>query len=139
MRRPLPPCIDGVRDLKEIDATHFDAVLETRVAYMRFNFKVAVEMTKISPSDAIYAKVEGTRMGMVRRLTAAATTQLSEADGRTLIRYSIDATLTGKIGSRRQPVLNSKAKEMEKQFAARIAAEFAPGGAKAVSWFHLNS
>jgi carbon monoxide dehydrogenase subunit G len=52
MRRPLPPCIDGVRDLKEIDATHFDAVLETRVAYMRFNFKVAVEMTKISPPDA---------------------------------------------------------------------------------------
>jgi carbon monoxide dehydrogenase subunit G len=85
MRRPLPPCIDGVRDLKEIDATHFDAVLETRVAYMRFNFKVAVEMTKISPPDSIYAKVEGTPMGMVGRLTATATTQLSEADGRTLI------------------------------------------------------
>jgi uncharacterized protein len=126
-------CIDGVRDLKAIDATHFDAVLETRVAYMRFNFKVAVEMTKISPPDAIDAKVEGTPMGMVGRLTATATTQLSEADGRTLIRYSIDATLTGKLGSMGQPVLNSKAKEMEKQFAARIAAAFAPGGAKAVS------
>ena len=31
--------IDVVRDLKEIDATHFDAVLRTRVAYMRLNFR----------------------------------------------------------------------------------------------------
>ena len=126
-------CIDGVRDLKETDATHFDAVLETRVAYMRFNFKVAVEMTRISLPDEIEAKVEGTPMGMVGRLTATATTRLTEADGRTVIRYSIDATLTGKLGSMGQPVLNAKAKEMEKQFAGRIAAAFAPGGPKAVS------
>ena len=38
-------CIDGVQDLNEIDATHYDAVLETRVAYMKFNFKVSVEVT----------------------------------------------------------------------------------------------
>jgi carbon monoxide dehydrogenase subunit G len=27
-------CVEGVRDLKEIDATHYDAVLDTRVAYI---------------------------------------------------------------------------------------------------------
>ena len=37
-------CVEGVKDLKEIDATHYDAVLETRVAYMRFKFKVSVEI-----------------------------------------------------------------------------------------------
>ncbi len=33
--------------------------------------------------------------------------------------------LTGKLGSLGQPVLRSKAKEMERQFAARLAAAFA--------------
>ncbi len=124
-------CIEGVRDLKEIDATHYDAVLETRIAYMRFNFKVAVEMSRISPPQEIEAKIEGTPLGMVGRLTATATTRLVDAGGETIIRYSIDATLTGKLGSMGQPVLKAKAKEMEKQFTQRLAAAFAAGGAGA--------
>ncbi|HYA27566.1 MAG TPA: SRPBCC domain-containing protein, partial [Acidobacteriota bacterium] len=74
-------CIEGVRDLKAIDATHYDAMLETRIAYMRFNFKVAVKMSHVTPPEAIEAKVEGTPMGMVGRLTATATTRLFDADG----------------------------------------------------------
>jgi carbon monoxide dehydrogenase subunit G len=118
-------CIEGVRDLKAIDATHYDAVLETRIAYMRFNFKVGVQLSRVTPSEEIEAKVEGTPMGMVGRLTATATTRLADADGGTVIRYSVDATLTGKLGSMGQPVLKAKAKEMEKQFSARLAAAFA--------------
>ena len=121
-------CIDGVQDLKEVDATHFDAVLETRIAYMRFKFKVAVEMSEIVPPEKIAAKVEGTPLGIVGRLTATATTQLSEAAGQTTIRYSVDAMLAGKLGSMGQPVLMAKAREMEKQFSARLAAAFAGGG-----------
>ena len=114
-------CIEGVQDLKQIDATHYDAVLETRIAYMRFKFKVVVEMTKLSPPEAIEAKVEGTPLGVVGRLTATATTQLAEAGAGTVIRYAVDATLTGKLGSMGQPVLKAKAKEMEKQFSERLA------------------
>ena len=85
-------------------------------------------MTKaISPAE-IEAKVEGTPLGVVGRLTATATTQLAEAGTGTVIRYAIDATLTGKLGSMGQPVLKAKAKEMEKQFSARLAAAFAGGG-----------
>jgi len=118
-------CLEGVRDLKAIDATHYDAVLETRIAYMRFSFKIAVQMSGVTPPEEIKAKVEGTPIGMVGRLTATATTRLTDADGGTVIRYSIDATLTGKLGSMGQPVLKAKAKEMEKQFSARLAAVFA--------------
>ncbi len=121
-------CIDGVRDLKEIDATHYTAVLETRVAYLRFSFKADVEITELSPPDKIEAKVEGTPLGIVGRLTATAGTVLVESGGQTIIRYTIDATLTGKLGSMGQPVLMSKAKEMEKHFTARLSAAFAAGG-----------
>jgi carbon monoxide dehydrogenase subunit G len=121
-------CIEGVRDLKAIDATHFSAVLETRVAYLRFNFSANVEITGLSPPEEIKAKIEGTPLGIVGRLTAAATTRLIEAGGQTVIHYEIDATLTGKLGSMGQPVLMAKAKDMEKHFTERLLAAFAAGG-----------
>jgi carbon monoxide dehydrogenase subunit G len=123
-------CIGGVHDLKEIDPTHYDAVLETKIAYIRFKFKVAVEMCGIVPPLRIEAKVEGTPLGIVGRLTATATTQLAESDGRTIIRYSVDAALAGKLGSMGQPVLMAKAKEMEKQFSMRLVTAFADGARK---------
>jgi hypothetical protein len=122
-------CIDGVQDLRQIDASHYDAVLETRIAYMRFKFKVVVEMTRLTPPEEIEAKVEGTPLGVAGRLTATATTRLAESGAGTVIRYAIDATLTGKLGSMGQPVLKAKAKEMEKQFSDRLAAAFAGGTA----------
>jgi uncharacterized protein len=124
-------CIEGVRDLKEIDATHYNAVIEAKVAYMRFNFKVSVELTRLAPPDEIEAKIEGTPLGVVGRLTATSMTRLTEADGQTLIQYSIDTTLTGKLGSIGQPVLRSKAKEMERQFTERLRAAFAHGTVEA--------
>jgi uncharacterized protein len=124
-------CIDGVRDLKEIDPTHYDAVIETKVAYMRFSFKVNVELTRISAPDEIEAKIEGTPLGVVGRLTATSVTRLAEANGQTTVHYSIDTTITGKLGSIGQPVLRSKAKEMEKQFTQRLRTAFAEGGAEA--------
>jgi uncharacterized protein len=118
-------CIDGVKDLKEIDATHYDAVLETKVAYMKFSFKVSVEITRLSPPDTIEAKVEGTPIGVVGRLTATSRTHLTESGGQTVVSYSIDSTLAGKLGSIGQPVLKSKAKDMEKKFTERLRAAFA--------------
>lgn len=117
-------CVDGVKDLEEIDATHYRAMLETSVAYMKFRFKVSVEVTRMSPPDLIEAKIEGTPLGIVGRMTAASVTRLAEQDGGTRVSYEINATLTGKLGSIGQPVLKAKAKEMEKQFAARLKARF---------------
>jgi carbon monoxide dehydrogenase subunit G len=118
-------CIDGVRDLTEIDGTHYDAVLETKVAYLQFRFKVVVELTRIEPPHELEAKIEGTPLGVVGRLTASTRTRLSEDNGTTRIQYDIDTALTGKLGAMGQPVLKSKAKQMENQFCTRLRAAFA--------------
>jgi carbon monoxide dehydrogenase subunit G len=119
-------CIDGVRDLAPRDDKTFDAVLETKVAYMTFRFKVAVELTEVTPPEVIAAKIEGTPLGLVGRLTATSSTRLADAgDGGTTIHYEIDTALTGKLGSIGQPVLKAKAKDMEKQFAKNLRAAFA--------------
>ena len=117
--------VDGVTELKEIDATHYTAMFETKVAYMKFKFNVTVEVTHIEAPGEIEAKFEGTPLGIVGRLTATSITRLEDAGPETKVTYSVESTLAGKLGSIGQPVLRSKAKDMEKQFASRLRAAFA--------------
>jgi len=124
-------CVDGVKELTAIDETHYSALFATRIAYLRFTFKVNVEMTRIEPPTRIEAKIEGTPLGVVGRMTATAATELVEDGDQTTIRYIIEATITGKLGSMGEPVLRAKAKEMEKQFSKNLIAAFASGSTEA--------
>src|SRR5258708_28485290 len=123
-------CVEGVRDLAEIAPDRYTAVLETKVAYMSFKFNVTVELTRAAPPQEIEAKVEGTPLGIVGRLTATALTTLVEVGPETHIDYTVDSSLTGKLGSLGQPALRSNAKEMERQFAARLPAALDRTGAE---------
>ena len=126
-------CVEGVQEMKEIDPTHYTAVLETKVAYLKFRFNVAVEVVRMEAPSEIEAKVEGTPLGIVGRLTATSITRLADDNGGTKVSYEIDTALTGKLGSLGQPVLRSKAKEMERIFTERIRAAFAPQGTGAAT------
>jgi hypothetical protein len=123
--------VDGVHDLKVIDPTHYEAVFETKVAYMKFRFAVTVEVTRLDEPSAIEATIEGTPLGVVGRLTAKSITRLEDAGDETKVTYSVESTLTGKLGSIGQPVLRAKAKEMEKQFANKLRAAFAAATSEA--------
>ena len=122
--RLFASCIDGVGDLAETGPDAYTATFETKVAYMKFKFNVAVEVTRMEAPGEIEAKIEGTPLGIVGRLTASSLTRLTEMSGATRIDYDVEAALTGKLGSLGQPVLRAKAKEMERQFGARLGAAF---------------
>src|SRR5690606_35576647 len=46
-------CVDGVRDLQAVNDTHYTAVMETRVAYMKFTFRVSVEVVSVAAPELI--------------------------------------------------------------------------------------
>ena len=117
--------VDGVQDLKQIDPTHFAAIFETRIAYMKFKFAVTVEVTQMDAPNVIEAKIEGNSIGVIGRLSAKSTTTLTNAGDETKVMYAVESTLSGKLGSIGQPVLRAKAKEMQITFADRLRAAFA--------------
>jgi uncharacterized protein len=118
-------CVEGLRNLTEVDSSHYTAVMETKIAYLKFRFDVAVEVLRIDPPHEIEAKIEGTPNGVVGRLSARSLARIAEENGTTRVSYEIDAALTGKLGSLGQPVLRAKMKEMEREFAKRVRAAFA--------------
>jgi uncharacterized protein len=118
-------CVEGLRNLTEVDSSHYTAVMETKIAYLKFRFDVAVEVLRIDPPHEIEAKIEGTPNGVVGRLSARSLARVAEENGTTRVSYEIEAALTGKLGSLGQPVLRAKMKEMEREFAKRVRAAFA--------------
>jgi carbon monoxide dehydrogenase subunit G len=125
-------CVKGVRDLKELGPTTYSAQFETRIAYIKFNFDVTVEMTEAHRPVRIAARIEGKPHGIVGRLSATSAADFHENAGVTTIRYQVEATLTGRLGSIGQPVLKAKAKEMEREFVANLRSGFL-GGVEAVA------
>jgi len=120
-------CLEGVSDLKEIDENNFKATLETRIAYIKFSFAVAVTLVERIAPERIVARIDGQPLGTVGRLTSFAEANLIEAeDGReTDIVYVMDVAMTGKLGSLGQPVMKSKAREMEQGFVRNASKAFA--------------
>jgi len=116
--------VEGIKDLKEIDSTHYEAVFETKIAYLRFKFQVAVEVLAMERPNRIATRIEGTPLGVIGRLSATTETTLTEVGDETRITYSVDAAITGKLGSMGQPVLRSKANELAAQFAHNLSALF---------------
>ena len=119
--------VDGVQDLKEIDPTHYEAVFETKVAYMKFRFNVTVEVTRLEEPSRSRPRSRARRSAWSAGSPPSRITKLEEAGDETKVTYSVESTLAGKLGSIGQPVLRSKAKDMEKEFAKRLRAAFAQG------------
>jgi uncharacterized protein len=120
-------CIEGVRDLSRVDDTHYKAILETRIAYIKFKFAIAVEFVEKVAPEKIVAKADGTPLGVVGRLTSTASATLRDEGAQTIVAYEMDVVLTGKLGSIGQPVLRAKAKDMERLFVKNINAAFSQG------------
>ena len=120
--RLFASCIEGMSELTEIDSTHYTALMETKLSFMRFKFKVTVDLARTNPPGEIEARIEGRPLGILGRLTAVSVTTLTEADGVTTLAYSMEVALTGKLGSLGQSVFTAKATEMTRQFAERLRA-----------------
>ncbi|MGH9252980.1 MAG: CoxG family protein [Vicinamibacterales bacterium] len=117
-------CFDGVSGLTDAGDGRYDALFETKVAYMTFRFTMKVEMVRLVRPEIIEARIEGAPTGIVGRLTATSLTRLAEDGAGTRIHYAIDSVLTGRLGSLGQPVLRAKARDMERQLVERLRAAF---------------
>ena len=119
----LALCIPGCKDLKELSPGRYSATLTNQVAFITLSFKVIVEVTKIDSPNAIEATITGDAIGLIGRVTANASLQLSEAgSNKTNISYSADVSLAGKLGGLGEPVFRAKSAEVARNFGANVKA-----------------
>lgn len=122
-------CIEGVGELEAIDDSHFRASMQTRVGFMRLNFKIDVELLEVVPHERVRLQIQGRSIGLVGRLRATSEVTLSDGHGDsdsdgddgTMLNYLTELVFTGKLGSIGQAAIKAKASELEKQFATNLS------------------
>ena len=130
----LAACIPGCRDLRVIGPNRYAAVLSSRVAFMTLSFNITIEIRRIEAPHAMDATITGDAVGLVGHVTATASVRLDEeGEERTMIRYTTDVALTGKLGGLGQPVFRSTSARLSREFGANLktALEAQPTGTAA--------
>jgi carbon monoxide dehydrogenase subunit G len=124
----IATCIPGCSDLREVAPGKYAAKLSNRVGPIAVTFDVTVELSNVVAPSAIDAVVSGNASGLGGRLTATATVRLAPVDAaNTKVTYTVDLSLTGKLGGIGQPVFRAKSDELSKKFGANVRAALEPG------------
>jgi hypothetical protein len=111
----------GVKEFHPVGDDTFRAVLELAVGPVRGTFEGKIQIADKVPPERLTMIVEGSgRPGTVK---ARGDLQLVAQDGRTLVRYSGDAQVTGVLMSVGHRLFGGVAREMAGKFFSALARE----------------
>ncbi len=117
----LKACIPGCEQLDKLSDTEFQAVAKNKIGPVTATFKGKVALSDLDPPNGY--KISGQGDGGVAGFAkGGATVALSDKDGGTLLTYSVDAQIGGKLAQLGQRLVNGAAKKLADDFFARFAA-----------------
>ena len=122
----LKACIPGCEELNKTSDTEFQAVSVTKIGPVKARFKGKVQLTDLDPPNGYKISGEGDG-GVAGFAKGGATVSLAEKDGGTLLSYSVEAQIGGKLAQLGQRLINSAAKKTADDFFVKFAAAVAQG------------
>ena len=121
----LKACLNGCESFEKNSDSEFAAVITTKVGPIKTTFSCDIELSDIDPPNSyvLLGKGDGGASGYAK---GSVNVSLAERDDGTLLSYTVDASLRGKIGQMGSRVIDSVAKAMADDFfdnLARIVSE----------------
>ena len=127
LKAAIPGCLSLVKE----DDTHMAAVASIKVGPISAKFSGKVELSELDPPNSYRITGEG-QGGLAGFAKGGATVRLSERDGATLLQYSAEAQIGGKIAQLGARLIDSTAKQLTNVFFDRfVAAVVSPDAASA--------
>ena len=120
----LKATIPGCESLEKTSDTSFQAVAVTKIGPVKAKWKGKVNLTDLDPPNGYKIVGEG-EGGVAGFAKGAADVRLSDKDGGTLLTYSVDAQIGGKLAQLGQRLINGAAKKMADEFFQKFAAAVA--------------
>ncbi len=110
----LAACVPGIQSVTKVSDNEFNGEIAVRIGPLGGTFGGRVMVSNEAPPERCMLTVEGT--GKIGFLKGIGDVVLSElADGRTLMKYSGEAQIGGKVASVGQRLFESVSKGMVKQ------------------------
>ena len=123
----LKATIPGCESLEKTSDTSFAAVAVTKIGPVKAKWKGKVKLTDLDPPNGYKIVGEG-EGGVAGFAKGSADVRLSDKDGGTLLTYSVDAQIGGKLAQLGQRLINGAAKKMADEFFQKFAAAVAGAG-----------
>lgn len=110
----------GCEQARRIDATHYEATLATKVQFMTIRAHTRAEIVERSEPNHVVVEMTGETIAMAGAFQMRMTVDLQPAEDGTEVRYDIDITMLGRLGSLGQPIVRSSAKRISEQFSNNV-------------------
>jgi len=115
----LKACIPGCEELTKTSDTQFQAVVLQKIGPVTARFKGIVNLTDLDPPNGY--KISGQGDGGVAGFAkGGAKVVLSDKDEGTLLTYTVEAQIGGKLAQLGQRLINGTAKKLADQFFANF-------------------
>ena len=121
----LKACIPGCEQFDKLSDTEFQAVSTTKIGPVKAKFKGKVTLSDLDPPNGY--KISGQGDGGVAGFAkGGATVKLEPKEGGTLLSYTVEAHIGGKLAQLGQRLINGAAKKMADEFFKKFAAAVDP-------------
>ena len=121
----LKACIPGCESLDKTSDTAFQAVATIKIGPVKAKFKGNVTLSDLDPPNGY--KISGQGEGGVAGFAkGGAIVKLAPKDGGTLLSYTVEAQIGGKLAQLGQRLINGAAKKVADDFFANFAAAVSP-------------
>jgi uncharacterized protein len=116
----LKACIPGAEQLDKLSDTELQAVVTTRIGPVKAKFKGKVTLSDLDPPNGY--KISGQGDGGVAGFAkGGATVKLTPKNGGTLLAYTVEAQIGGKLAQLGQRLINGAAKKIADEFFKNFA------------------
>lgn len=124
---PVQLCkvIPGCEGARQLDETHYEAVLSVKVQFMTIRSKAQGTLLEAKPPEHLVGEMVGEPTAMAGAFRSRVTIDLVPQDtNETLVQYAMEITMLGRLASLGEAIVRSTSQKMSQQFARNVAQLF---------------
>jgi len=121
----LKACIPGCESFDKLSDTEYQAVAVTKIGPVKAKFKGKVTLSDLDPPNGYKISGQGDG-GVAGFASGGAMVKLEPKDEGTLLSYTVEAQIGGKLAQLGQRLVNGAAKKLADEFFKKFAASVSP-------------
>ena len=116
--------IPGCEQARQLDETHYEAVLSVKVQFMTIRSNARGTLLKAEPPQHLVVEMMGEPVAMAGAFRAQVSIDLSAIADATNVQYAMDLTMLGRLASLGEAIVRSTSRQLTAQFANNVSQFF---------------
>ena len=114
----------GCENAKQLDATHYEAILTVKIQFMTIRSKALGTLLEAEEPRHLVGEMVAEPHAMAGAFRARVTIDLVPVSNRTNVQYTMDITMLGRLASLGEAIVRSTARRISMEFADNISKQF---------------